>query len=628
MCGILFVDFRCGGAGVTLEQKEEWLVAVGQTLRHRGPDASRAVLIGERGEHGLVFHRLAIVSTDGDEGMQPFTHPDNNAIAMVCSGEIYNYRELELAKGARRQGQQQLRSDVDVVLRMLADALTDEAEVVRRVARLDGDFAFVITDGASERGTVVAGRDPFGVRPLFYAVAKGDDGGESRIVAIASEAKALLQPPPSPSFPFLPQELEVRVFPPGHVLVNGRIVPYFHSSSSASVSSSSSSSSFPTASVSPYPTTPAPVSSDPAPAPVSLANDDGYQTIEPEESGTEEPQTEELGTEEPRSTTTDLARFRELLTRAVEKRVRHSERPVGVLCSGGVDSAVLTAIAAEMPERDALRVFTMRYRHGSSDDAFYASLMCQRLGLRHTVVEFDASDVEGALEDVVRALETRDPNTVRAAVPMYLLARHIARHTDVKVVLSGEGADELLGGYGYIRFAWSVEEAARESDRLLGNLHMFDLLRADRCFAAFGLEVRVPFLDADLVRHGVPAAHRRPDAATGTEKRLLRDAFAHLRVLADCRILERAKEKFSDGTGFSYVPDLLRHVAAVRGADDGTLHTRLLAEQAHYAALFERAYGGRGADLVVERRLPEWGEAARREALGGDGPCRALDIAG
>ena len=238
--------------------------------------------------------------------------------------------------------------------------------------------------------------------------------------------------------------------------------------------------------------------------------------------------------------------------------------------------------------------------------------MCNKLGILHEVVTFDAADVEGAIDEVVVAMETCDPNTIRAAIPMYLLARHISLNTDVKVILSGEGADELLGGYNYFRFAPSERDAATESDRILANLHMFDLLRADRCFAAFGLEVRVPFLDVDLVRCGVPAARRRPQG--GVEKRLLREAFAHLDVLANCRILDRPKEKLSDGTGFCYVPDLLRMLAA--GRDDGTLKTRLIAERERYEAAFMRAYGCGSLDdatrLVVERRLPEWAEVHRK----------------
>ena len=131
---------------------------------------------------------------------------------------------------------------------------------------------------------------------------------------------------------------------------------------------------------------------------------------------------------------------------------------------------------------------------------------------------------------------------------------------------------------------------------------MFDLLRADRCFAAFGLEVRVPFLDRDLVAYvnGVDGELKR--FQHGVEKLLLRQAFADMSVLKELRILDRPKEKFSDGCGFSYVPQLLNHVCP----DGKTLDEKLLAERAHYKMLFEEHYGKDVAHLIVPRTLPAW----------------------
>jgi asparagine synthase (glutamine-hydrolysing) len=262
----------------------------------------------------------------------------------------------------------------------------------------------------------------------------------------------------------------------------------------------------------------------------------------------------------PRAPPSAVPPVRALLERAVAKRLDHSEAPVGVLCSGGVDSAILTCIAASLVGAERLRVFTIEYAEGLSEDAFYARRLCAALGVaKHTVVRFDRGQVRGAIEGVVRQFETYDPNTVRAGVPMYLLAQHIARESDVKVVLSGEGADELFGGYNYFRYGRPDERRA-ETLRLLRNLHMFDLLRADRSFGAFGLEVRVPYLDIDLVAH-VTSLEQEQGGALGGDKATLREAFGHLDELRALRILDRPKERFSDGCGFSYVPALLEHVS-------------------------------------------------------------------
>lgn len=287
-----------------------------------------------------------------------------------------------------------------------------------------------------------------------------------------------------------------------------------------------------------------------------------------------------------------------LLVESVRKRVVHSDVPVGVLCSGGVDSAIITLLAAEL--RQNLHVFTMQYDDGFSEDAFYAQLLCEKAGLKHTIVRFTTEDMTRVIGDVVRTTETYDPITVRASIPMYLLAKHISENTDIKVILSGEGADELFAGYSYFsRAGGDPTRVRQETARLLANLHMFDLLRADRCFAAFGLEVRVPYLDSDLVTHVStldPAL-----LVTANEKQLLRDAF---RQRIDCipRILDRPKQRFSDGCGFSYVPHLLRHLG---GEGATTLDAKLAAEKRTIHDMFDSNYPD-CRRLIIDRTMPDW----------------------
>jgi asparagine synthase (glutamine-hydrolysing) len=385
-------------------------------------------------------------------------------------------------------------------------------------------------------------------------------GGEdgSSVIAFASEAKALVG---------APGVTEVRVFPPGHAFRNGRTFQYY------------------------------------AIPPTGLR----VQTTasKPEDA------------------------VRASLVEAVRKRIAHSDHDVvGVLCSGGIDSAAITCIAHSIitGHIKKMKVFTMRYRNGQSDDAFYAALLCAHLGCVHETIEFGPEDIDvdaSTIAAVIRACETCDPNTIRAAIPMYLLAKAIkARAPEVKVVLSGEGADELFGGYNYFRLAPGAEAASAECDRLLRNLHMFDLLRADRCFAAHGIEVRVPFLDPALIET-VAMTCSAAERVRG-EKQLLRDAVSCYDALSRYRILDRPKEKFSDGAGFTYVPDLLRAIAAASpGGDNGTLPTRLEAEQVFYREIFDREFGACACrhEWVVERELPAWKaiEARRKDAAGGAG---------
>lgn len=533
MCGILFFDVT----GSSVDDVEAIRVGA-DSLSHRGPDGSaiEIVTIGER-SHLLAFHRLSIINPEGTEGMQPLHHEGGT---LICNGEIYNHKDLALAQSIDPSA---LGSDVHVLLHMLL-AATKPEDVRETLAKIDGEFALVMSDLDNRR--VVAARDPWGVRPLFFAT-----DVDGRIIAMASEAKALIG---------APKVADVKVFPPGHVLVWEVDKEYVFSS---------------------Y-----------VPLPPSLAT-----TLPPSQT------------------------VRKLVESAIIKRIKHSDRPVGVLCSGGLDSAIVTAlVASDLDLRQRIRVFTLKYNSGHSEDAFYAQYLCSQAGLTLEVVEFGPSDVIAAIEPVIRACETCDPNTVRAAIPMYILSQYIAKHTDIKVLLSGEGADELFCGYSYMRKAPEIDGHAAlnvESERLIRQLHMFDLLRADRCFGAFGLEVRVPYLDIALVEF-VMGLQGSVKAITKegnfVEKRVLRDAFrvGHgiATLLSRSRIIDRPKEKMSDGCGFSYVPQLLAHL----GDGASQLDKREVKERAHYRSIFTRIYGHEGLSLVVPRLMPDW--AGGKESVG------------
>lgn len=289
------------------------------------------------------------------------------------------------------------------------------------------------------------------------------------------------------------------------------------------------------------------------------------------------------------------------LEAAVKKRILHSDVPVALLCSGGLDSSLILAIASQLPIKSRLEVFSIELKDGRSADALYAGMIASHLGVKHTRVEFAFDDIRQSLEEVVRVCETYDPNTIRAALPMYILARHIGHETAYKVILSGEGADEVFCGYNYFQNACTDDQLAKESERLVRNIHMFDLLRADRCFAAFGLELRVPFLDIDMLRFAMCIPGRLRGFQNGIEKSLLRDAFRNFAALECARIIDRQKERLSDGCGFTYVPQLLTWLG--NGASD--LCKRLDAEKDVYRAHFESQFPDH-SHLITERKLPPW----------------------
>ena len=574
MCGISFYDVRHLSRDQIGQLKADHI----PLLAHRGPDGSA---IYETGSFVMGFHRLSIINLD-ETGMQPFLTDET---ALICNGEIYNFKQLAESKNVDVSS---LRSDVDVILKLAATSHISEY-----VCSLDGDFAFVLANGTGFQ----AARDPVGVRPLFYGT--GVDAPNVPL-AFASEAKALYAAPGIHS---------IHVFPPS---------TYYDSLT-------------------------------------------GFHAYVPAPC---EPGTGDAGVSDS---------INRLLKTAVRKRFTHSDNQerVAVLCSGGVDSAIITTIAAALAEHQGanIQVFTMQYDSGLSEDALYAKMLCCQIGSHviHTVVKFSEQEVQGCIEKVITTIESCDPNTVRAAIPMYLLAKHISEQTDIKVVLSGEGADELFAGYSYFSLAPTADAVTQETDRLVKNIHMFDLLRADRCFAAFGLEVRVPFLDSDLVRyvskldgtskmHGTPKMPKKSHCTTnananfananlntnanlnanfananlnanlnanfananlnanlnaiafGTvkvaEKQLLRDAFNAdgYASMQTTRVIDRPKEKFSDGCGFSYVPQLLNFVSDRAPP----LDLKLAREKTYYNAIFDAKYGVGNRSWVIERTMPEW----------------------
>lgn len=234
----------------------------------------------------------------------------------------------------------------------------------------------------------------------------------------------------------------------------------------------------------------------------------------------------------------DVEYVKELLTAAVEKRLM-SERPMGCLLSGGLDSSIIAAIISKYQH---LHTFSIGLK--DSPDILAARVVAKHLNTNHTEVIVTEEEMLSAIPEVIKQIESYDVTTVRASVPMYLLSKWIKENTDIVVIFSGEGSDEIFGSYLYFRNAPSPEEFQDETYRLIKSLHYFDVLRADKSTAGHGLEIRVPFLDKTFVQYcaGIPAQYKVH--AGGIEKKILREAFSD--YLPE-EIINRRKEAFSDG---------------------------------------------------------------------------------
>jgi len=297
------------------------------------------------------------------------------------------------------------------------------------------------------------------------------------------------------------------------------------------------------------------------------------------------------------------------LTEGVRKRMM-ADAPLGFLLSGGLDSSLVCALAAKLSKKPI-----KTYSVGSVTDAIdnkYAEEVARYIGSKHTTVTFTQDEVMESLDELIRMLETWDITTVRASIGMYLVCKWIRKNTQIKVLMTGEVSDELFG-YKYTDFAPSPEEFQKEAQKRIRELHVFDVLRADRCISAHSIEARVPFGDLDFVDHvmSTPAVIKMNSYGQG--KYLLRKAFDGSGLLPDS-ILYREKAAFSDAVGHS-VADGVKAYAEEMISDKELFEckalyehgTPVLKEALLYRRIFEKHYPGH-AKLISDFWLPnrEW----------------------
>jgi len=295
---------------------------------------------------------------------------------------------------------------------------------------------------------------------------------------------------------------------------------------------------------------------------------------------------------------------RELLERAVMKRIQNTDRPYGCFLSGGLDSSVVTALVCKYSDKP---VHTFSIGMKGSTDLRYARMVADYLHTIHHEVVVTPYDMLHAIPHVVRQIESYDTTTVRASTPMYLLSKYISEKTDIKVILSGEGSDELSGSYRYFQNAPSSAALYEETLRLTDHLQFFDVLRCDKSTAAHGLEVRVPFLDNDFMNYYL---HINPQykfySMFGCEKFLLREACKGL--LPD-EALWRKKEAFSDGvstTERSWYQIIQDHVKTIFIPEKSyEINPPVLKETLWYRSIFDDAYPRRETVLPYYW-LPKW----------------------
>ena len=304
--------------------------------------------------------------------------------------------------------------------------------------------------------------------------------------------------------------------------------------------------------------------------------------------------------------------IRAALDEAVKRQLM-SDVPYGVLLSGGLDSSVISALAKQYASK--------RIETDSRQDAWWPQLhsfavglkgapdlakareVAEHIGTVHHEINYTIQEGLDAVRDVIYFIETYDVTTVRASTPMYLLAR-VIKSMGIKMVLSGEGADEVFGGYLYFHKAPNAKAFHEETVRKLSKLHLYDCLRANKSLAAWGVEGRVPFLDKDFLD---VAMRLNPDLkmcpGKTIEKKIVREAFADLLPES---VAWRQKEQFSDGVGYSWI-DTLKQITAEAVSDEQIAHAAerfpinppMNKEEYYYRSIFEEYFPSESAARSV-----------------------------
>ena len=310
----------------------------------------------------------------------------------------------------------------------------------------------------------------------------------------------------------------------------------------------------------------------------------------------------------------DIDKLRVGLQEAVKQQLM-SDVPYGVLLSGGLDSSIISAIAQKYAAKRVEdggqtgawwpRLHSFAVGLKGAPDLEKARCVAEHIGTVHHEINYTIQEGLDAIRDVIYFTETYDVTTVRTSTPMYLLAR-VIKSMGIKMVLSGEGADEIFGGYLYFHKAPSAQAFHEETVRKLSKLHWYDCLRANKSLSAWGVEGRVPFLDRDFLDIAMrlnPQAKMCPGDVM--EKKILRKAFADM--LPE-EIAWRQKEQFSDGVGYSWI-DTLKKITSEQVSDEQMahaaerfpIHTPLCKEEYFYRSIFEEHFPSKSAALSVNQ---------------------------
>jgi len=598
MCGIFYFQ-TVGVAKMAIAQlktmQDNFILSA-----HRGPDKSVFMKDDTR---AWGFHRLSINGMDAAAD-QPF-HLKN--CRLICNGEIYNFRALINEFGLADEYKSG--SDCEIIIHLYRKIGIHET-----VRRLDGVFGFVLHD--YDNGLTYVARDPVGVRSLFIGVVRHDGmfGGEysdlmcvsmnsdhyglcvsSELKSIHALCDTVVQFPPATYMEYSGDDEGAAVF---RTYYDYAYLSYHSHQGISDISTV-----------------------------LKRTNDCSLLECQLKEIRVNY----SYPVEEPGGEVEVLAKIRDLFTKAVVKRLM-SERPVGCLLSGGLDSSLVTAIVARELKRTSPDTVLNTYSIGleGSVDLVWARRVAEYLGTCHHEVALKEQDFLNAIYDTIYQTESYCTTTIRASVGNYLISKYIQQQSDDVVIYCGDMSDEIFGSYRGFLKAPSDVDFHRENERMIRDVRFFDLLRSDKSISGAGLEARVPFADKEFLSYvmRIPPRFKRFDDER-IEKYLLRKAFEGVtgvagdagagesRPLLPDDVLWRRKEAFSDGvssadgrTWIQMLKEYSERVITDTEYNNTNNHLYLLhnppydKESFYYRRTFETMYDGRGETIPYYWRHP------------------------
>jgi asparagine synthase (glutamine-hydrolysing) len=468
----------------------------------------------------LGFHRLAINGLN-DDSNQPIIY---NNITLICNGEIYNYEKLYKYMNVIPI----TNSDCEVIIHLYL-----KYGIEQTLTMLDGVFAFILYDNRITKentsNKVYVARDPIGVRPLYYMRPLNDrhifshdsdtenenQNNNEPLYGFASEMKCLetyYNDTTQTNKKYTLTHFEPGTYSMFKLTEQGLDVWY----------------------------------------PI-MKNKSYYMPTFPHEhflNFTNKPQLDKLKEDY----YINIARYLKL---AVDKRCITSDRPIACLLSGGLDSSLIAALVADYFKKNKQQqIETYSIGLENSEDIKHARIVAEYIGSKHNEIIVSERQMFYIIPELIQTIESYDTTTVRASIGNYLIGKYIASNSDAKVIFNGDGSDELFGGYLYINKCPDDIEFDKEVRRLLKDIHLFDVLRSDKCISSNGLEPRTPFLDRNFVNYvlSIPPYFRNHNNFDEPEKYLLRRSFdkehfqnSQNQPLLPDKILWRKKEAFSDG---------------------------------------------------------------------------------